>query len=212
MKILKFCFRIPLIITLFWGIRSYSEWGKSRSPAAFSKIPQEKNEKSIVECLDRLKGFISTQETTNLNNLKTKIERIYGMKQSVIQYRELLYKNPMGEKWRVEFYLTSDSLKGKEKYRLKYFKLKEGEGFSETLAPDKEDVVEISKMLKFGHAEEIETDERWERFGTPLEPDVSFKSKNFNVFELSATSKRSKSKLLCNIAGGHPFCQCSIER
>jgi len=191
---------------------AYGEWGKTRDPAAFSRIPQEQNEKSIVDCLDRLKGFVSSQETTSLDNLKTKIERIYGMKQSKIYYRELFYKNQAGEKWRVEFYLLAESLKGKEKYRLKFYKLKDGVGYAETFSPDKEEVLDIEKMLKFGHAEEIETDERWERFEIPTEPVVNYKLKNFKVFELSAVLKKPKASLVCNLAGGHPFCQCSNDR
>lgn len=187
-----------------------AEWGKSRSPSSFSRIPQEQNEKAITQCLDRLTGFVSAEETTNLDNLKTKIERVYGMKQASIQFRELFYKTQAGEKWRVEFYLTSDSTKGKEKYRLKFFKQKDGEGYSETFSPVKEETLDLAKMLKYAHEEEIETDERWEKFGAPLVPLVSYKIKNFKIFELSAS--KPKASLLCNIAGGHPFCQCNLDR
>ncbi len=187
-----------------------TEWGKSRTPSSFSRIPQEQNEKAITQCLDRLAGFISVEETTNLDNLKTKIERIYGMKQASIQFRELFYKTQTGEKWRVEFYLTTDSTKGKEKYRLKFFKQKEGEGYSETFSPVKEETLDLTKMLKYAHEEEIESDERWEKFGSPLVPLVSYKIKNFKIFELSAS--KPKASLLCNIAGGHPFCQCTLDR
>lgn len=203
---------LPSLIFSFWSLNGYSEWGKARDVAAFSRVPQAQNEKAIVECLDRLKGFISSQETTNLDNLKTKIERIYGLKQSKIQYRELFYKNQAEEKWRVEFYLIPDSPKGKEKYRLKFYKLREGEGYSETLSPEKEEVMDLDKMLKFGHAEEVETDERWERFDLPKDPTVNYKVKNFKAFELSVALKKPKTSLVCNMAGGHPFCQCTLGR
>lgn len=259
-----------IIFSLIFGLglnNAYGEWGKTKDSIAFSRVPQAQNEKAIVECLDRLRGFISTQETTNLDNLKTKIERIYGMKQSKIHYRELFYKNQAGDKWRVEFYLLNDAFKtdapkanalsanaataeaplsnapstnspainvsamdtqkigtsktdtsklevtkAKDKYRLKFYKLKEGEGYAEALSPEKEEVLDLDKMLKFGHAEEIETDERWERFELPKDPTVNYKVKNFKAFELSVVLKKPKTSLLCNMAGGHPFCQCSMSR
>lgn len=254
-------YHLPIILNLVFILGfdfAYGEWGKNKDLAAFSRVPQAQNEKAIVECLDRLKGFISSQETTNLDNLKTKIERIYGMKQSKIHYRELFYKNQTGEKWRVEFYLltespkstastteiskanvssiyalktenssatpilatdasktlapVADSSKGKEKYRLKFYKLKEGEGYAESLSPIKEEILDLEKMLKFGHAEEVEVDERWERFELPKDPVVNYKIKNFKAFELSVALVKPKTSLLCNMAGGHPFCQCSMNR
>ena len=259
-------FLLILLSVIFgFGLNNASgEWGKTKDSAAFSRVPQAQNEKAIVECLDRLRGFISTQETTNLDNLKTKIERIYGMKQSKIHYRELFYKNQVGEKWRVEFYLLTEAFKvdapktnaastdapsgktlsastnspginvsatdtqkidtsktdtskpevtkAKDKYRLKFYKLKEGEGYAEALSPEKEEVLDLDKMLKFGHAEEIEADERWERFELPKDPTVNYKLKNFKAFELSVALKKPKTSLLCNMAGGHPFCQCSMSR
>lgn len=223
-------YRVSIILSLVFGFgfeNAYSEWGKTKDSAAFSRVPQAQNEKAIVECLDRLRGFISSHETTNLDNLKTKIERIYGMKQSRIQYRELFYKNQAGEKWRVEFYLLADTSKNDtpkadtlkadtskktDKYRLKFYKLKEGEGYAEALSPEKEEVMDLDKMLKFGHAEEVEVDERWERFELPKDPTVNYKLKNFKAFELSVMLKKPKVSLLCNMAGGHPFCQCSMSR
>jgi hypothetical protein len=200
------------IISLCLLLSSFSahgEWtaNEKRLPA-FSRIPQEQNEKAIIGCLPKLKGFISTQETSSLDNLKTKIERIYGMMRPLIYYRELSYKNQAGDKFKVEFYLTSDSKWGKEKYRLKFFQISEKGEFVAMASLVKEETLEKDAILKFAQYEDVLSDERWERFSMPRSPEVSFKSKDFKLFEITTAFKGIGSKLLCNLAGGHPLCQC----
>jgi hypothetical protein len=202
------CFSFLWIFLLLTEL-AWSQWGQKREPAAFSRVPQELNEKAIVDCLPKLKGFISSQETTSIDNLKTKIERIYGLKRPMMKYRELQYKNGPGEKWKVEFYLSPESRWSREKYKLKFFKAEESGFFVETASPLKDDFLSKDAVLKFAQYEQVDSDERWERFVMPAEPAVSYKSRDFKLYELMVSNRSPKFSLLCNMAGGHPYCQCS---
>lgn len=195
------------ILILALSLPGFAQKFIKREPA-FSSVPRELNEKAILACLPKLMGLISAQETSSMDNLKTRIERVYGLKRSIIYYRELVYKSSAGDKWRVEFYLTSDSLWGKEKYRLKFFKASDDGSYVEAPSPIKEEFLSKDASLKFAQYEDVESDERWEKFSMPMEPTLEYKSKDFKIFELTANAKTSKTRLFCNIAGGHPFCQC----
>ena len=198
------------IITLSTFALGETSWVGKREPANFKLVPQELNKTAILKCLDKLKGFVSDQETASIDNLKTKIERIYGLKRPMIQYRELFYKDQSNTKWKIEFYLTPDSLWGKEKYKLKYFKADDNGAFHEAQEHNKDDLLNKEALLKFDQFEQVEGDERWEKFIIPGDPLVSYKQKDFKLFELKVIRKNPKSLLLCNIAGGHPLCQCNL--
>ncbi len=186
----------------------FAQFDGGREPS-FAQIPEQLNEKAILECLPKLKGFISSEETASLDSLKTKIERVYGFKRPLTQYRELIYKNQANEKWKVEFYLLPDSLWGKEKYKLKFFKTTDAAVYVEATAPIKDEVMTKEAALRFAQYEQVESDERWEKFVVPGDPLATYKSKDFKLFELSVFKKATKSGLICTIVGGHSYCQCS---
>lgn len=123
MIFLESMLKISLFFTLLiFSAGARSEWGDRRKPMDYNRIPREQNKKSIMSCLTKLKDLISDKEASSLDALKTMIERMYVLNKSYIKYRELYYKTQAGEKWRAEFYLTPDSVWGREKYKLKFFK------------------------------------------------------------------------------------------
>ena len=181
----------------------------TREPA-FARIPKAQNEKMVVQCLSRLKGYITDAETSSVDSLKTKVERVYGLRKSMIYYRELIYRNSASERWRVEFYLIGESKWGNEKFRLKFYKASRDGDFMPTHSPSgKEEIVDKDGALKYAQFEEILSDERWERFLVPGDPSVNYKMKDFKLFELNVISKKPKSNLSCVIAGGFPHCICN---
>lgn len=197
-----------LFIT-FCSFAAEAQWKGRRDPAAFARVPEQLNEKALVDCLPRLKGYLSKQETNSLDNLKTKIERIYGMQRPLIEFRELIYKNQAEQRFKVEFYLIPGSLWGKESYRLKQFRASESGAFVEQVTTGKDETSNREALLRFAQFEQIENDERWERFAIPGNPKVLYKSKNFKIFEITAEILAPKKRLTCNITGGYPFCSCS---
>lgn len=201
-------YRWAFISILIFSCIGYSEWGDRRRPTNFNQIPIENNKKSITQCLRKVKDLITDSEASNLDQLKTLIERVYGLNKSFIKFRELYYKTHLGEKWRAEFDLTPESVWGKEKYKLKFFKQKDGNGYLESPGPLKESVLDKAALLRFSQDEEVESDERWESFFAPKEPQVKFKAKNFKLYELSVSFSLNKASLLCSIVSEHPYCQC----
>lgn len=196
-----------LLITTSYHI-AFAQFAGNREPA-FARIPEQLNEKAILECLPKLKGFISSEETGSLDSLKTKAERVYGLKRPMIQYRELIYKNQGNEKWKIEFYLLPNSLWGKEKYKLKFFRTTDTGVYVEVPAPIKDDVMTKEAALRYAQYEQVESDDRWEKFAIPGNPEGIYKSRDFKLYELNVIRKSPKMSLLCTIASGHPFCQCS---
>lgn len=204
--------QIKMVISFFVMISASSvlaQWGDQRKSPDFNRIPREQNKKAIIECLSKVKDLITDDEASNLDSLKTMIERTYGLNKSYIKYRELYYKTQNGEKWRAEFYLTPDSVWGKEKYKLKFFKSGDTGAYTEASTPPiKELVLDKAAVLKFAQFEEVETDERWESFFVPKEPTARFKSKNFKLFELNIEQSSSHSSLNCSLVSAQPICQC----
>jgi hypothetical protein len=158
--------------------------------------------------LPKLKGFVSNAETSNLDKLVTKAARIFGLRKLSIQYRELTYKDQQNDKWRVEFYILPGPLLGPEKYKLKYFKFNESGFGVEVDTASREDNINKETLLRFAQAENIQSDERWEKYLVPGVPEFSYKKKDFKVFELTVKSEKPSFKLLCKLEENFPFCQC----
>jgi cupin superfamily acireductone dioxygenase involved in methionine salvage len=157
--------------------------------------------------------MITADDTSSLDLLKNKIERVYGYQRPVIDYRELVYKSHSAEEWKVQFVLLPGSVWGKEKYKFKFFKATEAGAWVEQAPLIKEDHINKDALLKYAQDQTIASDERWERFVIPGNPYFKFKSKNFKVFELNLEinppiSVPKKSTLSCNLTGIQPFCLC----
>lgn len=205
--------KIYLVYSLIFMFLLVNRFGFAQveSDIVVNNIPKTLNEKAILNCLPKLKGFLNSDELTSLDNLKTKVERVYGFKRPMIEYRELIYKDSSEQKWKVEFYLMPDSMWSKEKYKLKFFKEKSPGNFLESSPPFtmKEEVLNKEAVLRYAQYESIQSDERWERFAIPGSPKGSYKSKDFKLFELTVVVSPPKGMLTCTMAGGFPVCSCS---
>ena len=146
-----FFFSLMMSFSLSWA-----QGSPRRDPAAFARVPQELNEKAVLKCLPRMKGFLTSRENTDLDALKTKIELVFGMQKPLIEYRELVYKNQADETWKVEFHLFYGSRWGKEQYLVKFFKTSGGVGFVEAPSPLKDTLLNKDAALRFAQHEQIE--------------------------------------------------------
>lgn len=203
---------IPLFIVVLFqspSLTSWAQWPTSRSPAAANQGPRELNEKAINNCLTKTKGILTSKDLGSLDNLKIFIERVYGLQKPMMHFRELIYKNQNNEKWRNDFHLMPDSLWGKEKYKMKAFKANEQGVFGEALGTKDDALLSKEAVLKYAQYEEIESDERWERFAVPGDPSLSYKSRDFKIYDLLVKSAIGRYTLSCTVASGRPFCQCS---
>jgi hypothetical protein len=202
--------RVLVFLMLLLNLELASaQWPARRDPASLNRMPQSLNEGAVVKCLPKLQGVLTAKETASLDALKVQIERIYSLSKPMIHVRELIYRTSNNEKWRVQFFLVTDSLYGKERYRLSYFKANERGAFAEIMPPGGIKMLDKQALLVFAQDQEIESDERWERFAVPGDPAVSIKMKDFKIYELLVKQRGGKSTLLCSLGSNHPFCHCS---
>lgn len=190
---------------------SANEWSWGRGPASLKK-EVNLNQTAVLNCLEKMSGKLDAQSLKNLNELKTQIEIVYGLKKPQMDFREILYKTKKEEKWRMEAFIAPGSSWGKESYTLRFYKLDRTNGqeiWPEVPSPIGRSELPKGELLKFAQNENILSEERWEHFLVPGDPKLEFRSKNFKLYEINARVALKGKNLACVLKGDEYICTCA---
>lgn len=167
---------------------------------------------NLVKCFPELKNELWGIKV-NLNQLKEESDRKFATSNSLLRYRQLLLKDPQGQKKRMRLAAVKTSKKGKLNYSLTIDKLDEkGEGRSIDLPQAHRSNPNLVNLAPYFLNEEILEDE-YSYFDTKLNGITMSYKRNFkDIFEVEISDTRSQRRLFCEDKKNlGVVCTCSLR-
>lgn len=153
---------------------------------------------NVTTCYPQLKNEALSSKV-DLNLLKEEIDKKYVTTQSLLQYRQVLLKDGMGQQKRLKLSAKPAKKKGQYNYLLSIEKLDDKKTGTPMDIPQSQRINPKQKDLDpYFLNQDILEDER-SYFDTKLNGlGLSYKRNFQNVFELELSDSKAKTRLLCN--------------
>ncbi len=167
---------------------------------------------NVVKCFPELKNE-AWGNKVDLNQLKEESDRKFATSNSLLRYRQVLLKDPMGQQKRMRLAAAKATKKGKTNYNLTVEKLdSKGEGHVIDLPKSHRSNPNLVDLAPYFLNQEILEDE-YSYFDTKLNGITMSYKRNFkDLFEIEISDSRAHRRILCEDKKTlGVVCTCSLK-